>query len=462
MKITLHRPNQIGGCITEIESSKGTKIFIDLGHNLPRGNEEAPDEYASIEAIAELTKGAKAIFYTHIHGDHIELFKYAPEGIDQYVGPLAHKLMVAKYKHMTYADDLKENSLLYLKKLEPFKKYHKGWNITIDDIIVTPFQVSHSASDSYMLRVKCDGKTVLHTGDFRGHGYMGEGIYKVIDKYHIAGHVDILITEGTNVDNNGKSMRPESVLKEEFKGVFQQYKNTFIICSSTDADRLESIYSANKESVRRPFIVDTYQKEIIGLIAQQAEEGRRLYHFGPYKIYGYDPKVEKMDYMMRRHGFVMLIRRSEKFQSYLDKILPNCKPEETCLVYSQFHGYIDKREDNTAFNQDLYDFVDQFRKKGFTIKEDLHTSGHASKQDLVRLCEQVNPQVIVPIHKDENADFASILPKELKRRVCEYEYSKDEVDIYFDPPQRYHASCWCEAMGATAKVYRLYSKGTNK
>ena len=369
--------------------------------------------------------------------------------------------MVAKYKYMTYADDLKENSLLCLKKLEPFKKYHKGWNITIDDIIVTPFQVSHSASDSYMIRVKCDGKTILHTGDFRGHGYMGEGIYKVIDKYHIAGHIDVLITEGTNVDNNGKSMRPESVLKEEFKGVFQQYKNTFIICSSTDADRLESIYSANKESVRRPFIVDTYQKEIIGLIAQQAEEGRRLYHFGPYKIYGYDPKVEKMDYMMRRHGFVMLIRRSEKFQSYLDKILPNCKPEETCLVYSQFHGYIDKREDNTAFNQDLYDFVDQFRKKGFTIK-DLHTSGHASKQDLVRLCEQVNPKVIVPIHKDEKADFASILPQELQRRVCEYEYSKDEVDIYFDPPQRYHASCWCEAMGATAKGYRLYSRGMNK
>ena len=79
MKITLHRPNQIGGCITEIESSKGTKIFIDLGHNLPREDEEAPDEYASIEAIAELTKDAKAIFYTHIHGDHIDLFKYVLE-----------------------------------------------------------------------------------------------------------------------------------------------------------------------------------------------------------------------------------------------------------------------------------------------------------------------------------------------------------------------------------------------
>jgi len=34
-KITVYRPNQIGGCITEIESSKGTKIIIDVGSNLP-------------------------------------------------------------------------------------------------------------------------------------------------------------------------------------------------------------------------------------------------------------------------------------------------------------------------------------------------------------------------------------------------------------------------------------------
>ena len=283
-----------------------------------------------------------------------------------------------------------------------------------------------------MLKIKCDGKTILHTGDFRGHGYMGNGIYKVIDKFHIAGNVDILITEGTNVDNNTKSILPEYVLKKEFKEVFRQYKNTFIICSSTDADRLESIYSANKESVRRPFIVDTYQKDILCLIDKYAENEKLLYHFNINDICSYSPSVEKMDNMMRCHGFVMLLRCSEKFQSYLEKILPWCKQEETCLIYSQYHGYIDKREGNTAFNQKLYDFVEQFRERGCFVKEDLHTSGHASKQDLVRLCEQVNPKVIIPIHKDEKADIASILSDELRARVCEYEYSMDGVDISLD------------------------------
>ena len=433
MNITIHRGNQIGGCITEIVSSKGTRIFVDLGHNLPKEDQVSEDEYASEEAVASLIGDARAIFYTHMHGDHVELFQYVPDSVDQYIGQLALKIMMAKYDHMSYAEELKENSQKCLKKLKPFKTYWKGRSITIDDITVTPFQVSHSSADSYMLKIKCDGKTILHTGDFRGHGYMGEGIYKVIDKYHITGHVDILIPEGTNVDNNGKSMRPESALKEEFKEVFRQYKNTFVICSSTDADRLESIYSANKEFVHRPFIVDTYQKEIIGLIAQQAEEGRRLYHFRPNKIYGYNPKVEKMDKMMRQYGFVMLIRPNTTFQLYLDKILPFCKPEETCLVYSQYHGYIDKRKGNTAFNKDLYDYVNQFRKKGYTIEEHIHTSGHASKQDLVRLCVQINPGLIIPIHKDEKADFVAILPDELRKRVCEFEYSKDGIAIDFVP-----------------------------
>lgn len=432
MRITLHRPNQIGGCITEIVSSKGTRIFVDLGHNLPKGDQESEDEYASEKAITDLIGDARAIFYTHIHGDHFELFRYVPDWIDQYIGPLAHEIIMTKYRHMSNATELKENCLKCLKKLELFKEYRKGRPITIDDITVTPFQVSHSSADSYMLKIKCDGKTILHTGDFRGHGYMGNGIYKVIDKFHIAGNVDILITEGTNVDNNTKSILPEYVLKKEFKEVFRQYKNTFIICSSTDADRLESIYSANKESVRRPFIVDTYQKDILCLIDKYAENEKLLYHFNIDDICSYSPSVEKMDNMMRCHGFVMLLRCSEKFQSYLEKILPWCKPEETCLVYSQYHGYIDKREGNTAFNQKLYDFVEQFRERGCFVKEDLHTSGHASKQDLVRLCEQVNPKVIIPIHKDEKADFASILSDELRARVCEYEYSMDGVDISLD------------------------------
>ena len=49
MKITILRgTNQIGGCVTEIESSRGTKIIIDIGENLPAENGRELPELSNI------------------------------------------------------------------------------------------------------------------------------------------------------------------------------------------------------------------------------------------------------------------------------------------------------------------------------------------------------------------------------------------------------------------------------
>ena len=83
MKITLHRPHQIGACITEIESNAGTKIFIDLGHLLPDGDKPSDDKLATKDAIDKLTAGAAAILYTHNHADHVEVCNLVDESSPQ-------------------------------------------------------------------------------------------------------------------------------------------------------------------------------------------------------------------------------------------------------------------------------------------------------------------------------------------------------------------------------------------
>lgn len=419
MRITLHRPNQIGGCITEIESAAGTKIFIDLGHNLPKGGEDAPDELDSDEAILELTRGAQAILYTHIHGDHIGLFNHVPKGMKQYIGPLAKDLMLRKYQHMSIIPGKEELYEGYNKQLEQFETYEKGCVFKVGDIAITPFQVSHSAVDSYMLRIDCDGKTVLHTGDFRDHGYMGSGVFKVLEPFHIKDNVDVLITEGTNIGNTSKSMRKESELKKEFADVIKQYKYVFVLCSSTDADRLESVFGANILSAKRPFVTDDYQKQAMEIITNYVDDNRPFYHFDRTTIYAYSPTVDKMNWMMEKRGFVMLIRRSDKFQKYLNKILPFCNPEQTCLVYSQYHGYIDI-ENNTAFNPDAYKFIEQFKERGFAFRE-IHTSGHASAETIKKLIETVNPkEAIIGIHKDEGQTLEKLgLNDDLRKKIID-------------------------------------------
>ncbi len=83
-------------------------------------------------------------------------------------------------------------------------------------------------------------------------------------------------------------------------------------------------------------------------------------------------------------SITMLIRRSETFQRYLDQVLPRCNPDETCVVYSMFKGYLDPN--HKAYNKELHDYVNQFPNTVFC-----HTSGHASKECIEKVCSMINP-----------------------------------------------------------------------
>lgn len=397
MKITIHRGlNQIGGCITEIQSLSGTKILIDFGHNLPNGNDAAEDVYECPENIDELLKGCSAVFYTHYHGDHLgfaaEVHK---RGVPQYMGPLAIRMMLHLNRHMTFAEGLKARAEENLEALNEFRSFSILDKVHIGDISITPFSVSHSAPDSYMFLIECDGRKVLHTGDFRDHGYLGKGLYPMLEKYIIPAGIDVLITEGTNVGQISKSVIPEEEIRQQLQEIIQKYKNVFILGSSADMDRLWSIHEAHRMAFTgRPLVCDGYQKDMIEIFADKFRNSERYYRFNLKDIYDFRPDNRKLLDWIRDKGVTMLIRNSGKFQDILNLLLPDCNPGETCLVYSMFRGYIDP--EHKAFNPILHHFVDQFPNRKYC-----HTSGHASKECLEKVCTLIDPSLaIIPIHKD--------------------------------------------------------------
>ena len=94
MKIRIHRgANQIGGCITEIQSSKGTRILIDLGHNLP-GESEQQDEFDDPSNLSALLEGISGIIYTHNHCDHLGFFDRVPIDVPQYIGEMSREIIL--------------------------------------------------------------------------------------------------------------------------------------------------------------------------------------------------------------------------------------------------------------------------------------------------------------------------------------------------------------------------------
>ena len=146
MNIIIHRgANQIGGCITEI-TTDGAKIFIDFGSNLPGSKKKELNP----EQIADMTSGADAIFYTHYHGDHVGLHHLIPESVRQYMGAGAIDVMRCKYKALSAHQDMSAE-LSATERMIPFKETDR---ISInDELYVTPYFVSHSAFDAYMMDI---------------------------------------------------------------------------------------------------------------------------------------------------------------------------------------------------------------------------------------------------------------------------------------------------------------------
>lgn len=409
MQITIYRATQIGGQITRISTAHAS-IIIDLGHNLPNHAEDE-DAYDNDRAIAEITKDCSAILYTHYHGDHIGLFHHVPNNIPQYIGEVAKQVVCRKYKQLCClrAPSLQQKYCRALTVASKMHTFHENQTLHFGDIIVTPYFASHSAYDAYMFLIEADGKRILHTGDFRGHGYLSKGLLPIIQKY--IGQVDALIIEGTMLARKDETILTERALSQKAVELMKEHKYVFVHCSSTDMERLASFKNATRSMFpKRPLLADEYQKDILALFSETAGKKSPCFDFG--KIYTYSEKNPKLKAWMQEKGFTMFVRASASFNRLLDLILPMLPVEgKPLLIYSMWDGYINR--DDTR-NEDYV-----YLQKRFAEVVQLHTSGHAMADTLRRVCELTNPRLaILPIHRDKGTDLSSIgIPSQLQERI---------------------------------------------
>ena len=421
MQIAIHRPAQIGGQITRISTAHAS-ILIDLGHNLPNHKEDR-DAYDNPRAIAEITEGCSAILYTHYHGDHIGLFHHVPPGIPQYIGEVARQVVCRKYRQLCFLTD-KADKQKYQQALEAASQmhtFHERQPLHFGDITVTPYFVCHSAYDAYMFLIEAGGKRILHTGDFRGHGYLGKGLLPTI-RNHI-GQVDVLITEGTMLGRQGEIVLTETELSRRAARLMKGNKHVFVHCSSTDMERLASFKNANAGMrPHRPLLADDYQRDILGIFTDTAGRKSSCFDFG--KVYTYAEGNPKLDDWMLKNGFTMFIRASDKFHRLLDRLLPRL-PEVPLLISSMWEGYICRQD---TLNAEYVRLHGRFAKQA-----SLHTSGHATVEVLREVCELARPRLaILPIHREKETDFSAIgIPLPLQEKVVTSDCLLDGIHIEF-------------------------------
>ncbi len=378
MKIIVHRgTHQIGGCVTEIQSNSGTRIAIDIGENLPSQDKKSTPELDIEGLTIQGQNNFKAVFITHYHGDHIGLYHKILPQIPIYIGNVSKEIYKILQTRLAKAKIISEQDLA---RIEYFKTYQIPEKITIGDITITPIEVDHSAFNSHMFLIEADGKRVLHTGDFRTHGQRGSKVLEAIEKY--VGQVDCCICEGTTLSREKKSCMTENELQRKAKEIFQDNQYTFVMCSSTNIDRIAAIHKATLQA-NRLFICDGYQKELLMYINSIARSN--LYRFQG-KVLSYDDNILEM---MKDRGFVMLVR-----DNYISKEVMKKFPKST-FIYSQWEGYL-----NPEFVEykDMQEFVPSNAIQ-------LHTSGHADYEAIKSVCQLVKPEILIPIHGENPKVF---------------------------------------------------------
>lgn len=371
----LRGASQIGGNLIQVTCG-GTKILLDAGETL-EGDAAIPPQAAWLAKSG----GCDAVFLTHTHRDHMGLAEQAHPDIPLYLGRRAWEVLRAA------------NDYLGRKTLNPAGFLEHGKPIRVGTLTVTPYLCDHSAFDSYMLHVEGGGKSLLYTGDFRGHGRKSfPSLLRQLPE-----QVDFLVCEGTNLSRKGQEVWSEKKLEDRAAALMKQYQGpAFVLQAATNLDRLVTFYRAAKRS-SRIFLEDLYQAEVAAAGPSIPQPGRfqDVRVFLPSSVSAESTRYQRFcSYgsarIGRAHipaGSVICIRPS--MWKWMEKLGQRLPLADSVLFYTMWRGYREKPE--------MSEFLSWCGEMG--IKEvTLHISGHAVPEEIQQLLDRVHPKEIIAVH----------------------------------------------------------------
>jgi ribonuclease J len=380
MKLKIHRgTKQIGGNIVEIATDT-TKIILDCGRNLPPLDDPKAADDIEIDGLTQGSSAYDAVFITHYHADHCGLIGRVNADVPIYMSNES-KLVLDVIADFIDAPLPRVDGIL-----------QSGKEIMVGNIRVLPLSVKHSAKGAMAFLVEADGQKLFYTGDFN---HIDAAYYPLIGK------IDVMLSEGTNISAR-RGDTEKDIETEAARIMRETNRPVFVLCSTTNIDRVRSIERACRESGRTiafdPFmsaILDRVGMPLlvnpIGFVPRYiGEKTPRSHKYLLSDIHSFSgteaiSKMTNLTFMVRQSMGLFLER--------LNKLTPLLGSE---LIYSMWHGY-----EKTVYTRA---FLDLCQSLGMRIHY-LHTSGHAYREQLDTAVLRLNPAALVPIHTESAGVF---------------------------------------------------------
>ncbi|MEZ6096879.1 MAG: MBL fold metallo-hydrolase [Pirellulaceae bacterium] len=395
MRCKIHRGcHEIGGNCVEIESH-GKRIVLDIGLPLKGESDVAvPD----ISGLIEHDESLLGVIISHPHPDHYGLLEQVVQPVPIYLGEASRRIIEVS-NFFTPLPSIGNAATLKLSDKSP---------IELGPFKITPYRIDHSAFDSYCLLVETNEKRLFYSGDIRGHGRNAHLFDQLLENPPQA--IDAFICEGTQVGRKPEFAYPdENAVAKGMTKVFSETNGMCLVwCSSQNIDRLVSVWEASQRSGRQ-LILDMYSAEIVRAAQDESlpkpgNEGVKVYlpfsqkqkikrerAFHIPKPY-YPHRIYPASLAEEAPRSVMIFRPSMLRDLQLAKCL-----EGASLVSSVWSGYLERNQHE----------LDEMAELGIT-RTHIHTSGHATADELKRFVDAVPAKRVIPIHLEDRDGFAAL------------------------------------------------------
>ncbi|MFH1399236.1 MAG: RNase J family beta-CASP ribonuclease [Candidatus Woesearchaeota archaeon] len=400
--------NEVGKNMTAIKYGKEAVIF-DMGLHMEKYIDWHEDNLDMKPTAKELEKEdaipddrfikdwrgmVKVIVPTHAHLDHVGAIPYMS---NRYDAPIVCTPYTAEVIKAIIKDDkFKLNNSI--KVMNANSTYKISDNLTLEFINVT-----HSTPQTVMAALHTPEGIVLYANDFKFDNFPTLGKKPNFKRLSELGEkgIKLLIVDGTRATREGKTPS-ESVAKEMLRDVLiaTESKGKIVVVTtfSSHLARLKTIVEFGRKMNREVIFMGRS-------LAKYVEAGEAI------GIVNFSDEVEILKYSRQVRKKLKQINRDRR-EKYL-LVMTGHQGEPGAVLSRILHhelAFDFEPDDHVVFscsvipnptniaNRQLLE--NKLKKAKVRIFKDIHTSGHASKEDLRDLINMVKPEHIIPAHGD--------------------------------------------------------------
>lgn len=325
----------------------------------------------------------KGVLVTHGHLDHIGAIPYIMPRIDnpQLYARFFTSLMIKK----------RQEEFPHLPPLT-INVIEKGDTITLGDLKVRFFGVTHAIPDSMGIIIETPYGDIVHTGDLRLDHDNGVPTDEEIERYKFFEDRKILLlmSDSTNCENPGFSISDRVV-----------YKNIETVMSETPGRLIVSTFASQVE--RMLYMLETaerYGKKVVveGRSMKTNVEVAKLANMLKIKPETLIPIEDMQRYPENKlvvlatgaqgEEFAALGRISNKTHKFI-----RLTPRDTILMSSSIVPGNERAVQNLK---------DKLSRQGAHLihykTSDVHSSGHANSDELAWIHRKIHPKFFIPVH----------------------------------------------------------------